>query len=132
MIKYIKKLFNIPIWEIKCWGKAWHCFNNEYINKSILEVNEGWQCSIHQHNNRWNCFINIDSIIGVEQFDNGLKLTKTTILNPGESIIIKPKILHRFYVIKSGKIIEIYWTTNSIKCDMNDINRFDTGGRRII
>lgn len=121
-------------WETKCWGRVWHRFNDEIINESLLEVNKGYQCSIHWHNDRWNCFISIDATIGIETFGPSTSVPRFNdqiIIKPGESHIIPPRIWHRFYILEPGKIIEVYWTTNGSICNVNDINRLDVGGKRI-
>tara|TARA_R110000868_G_scaffold115679_13_gene308808 strand:- start:2548 stop:2988 length:441 start_codon:yes stop_codon:yes gene_type:complete len=133
-IQSARKILQIPIWELKCWGRAWHRFNDEQLNESLLEVNKDWQCSIHWHTNRYNCFICINAIIGVEDFgpaENEPILTNVTIIKEGESFTIFPKRWHRFYVIQSGRLVEIYWTTNGQACEVDDINRWDIGGKRI-
>lgn len=77
--------------------------------------------------------IDLTEYLGVEDFGqstNNPQLLNTTIVNPGESLIVKPGVWHRFYVIKSGKVVEVYWTTDGAECDANDIVRLDTGGKR--
>lgn len=120
-----------PNWIEKAWGKVWHRLNDEISNESLLEVKVNYQSSIHFHTNKWNCFISIDAIIVVEEFkDEKLEPINKFMINPGSSHVVPPQKLHRFYVVKSGKVLEVYWTTNGEKCDVDDITRLDIGGRR--
>lgn len=123
----------IEKWVDKPWGKVWHRLNDEITNESLLEVNANHQCSIHHHTNKYNAFICVDAIIVVEDMGPATespKLINSIMVNPGTSYIIPPNTWHRFYVIKSGRAIEVYWTTNGQKCDIDDIVRIDTGGKR--
>ena len=134
-LKWAKKLLQTPVWEKKCWGRAWHRFNDKHLNESLLEVNKGWQCSIHWHTNRWNCFTCIDAIIGVEDFGPAKHkptLVSTHIIKEGDSFLVQPERWHRFYTIQSGRLVEIYWTTNGQDCEIDDINRWDIGGKQQI
>jgi len=133
--EWINQLLRKPTWEPKCWGRVWHRFNDRHLNESLLEINKGWQCSIHWHENRWNCFVSIDATIGIEDFGESTKppqIIKTTMVHPGESLIVRPKTWHRFFVIDSGRLVEIYWTTNGAECNIHDIIRHDIGGKRTI
>ena len=47
----------------------------------------------------------------------------------GESLDVLPTFIHRFEVIRSGKIVEIYWTLDGSSVDLNDIVRLDEGGK---
>lgn len=120
-------------WIDKTWGRVWHRFEDGIANESLLDVKAGYQSSIHYHNNKWNCFISIDAIIVVEEFvvkDGENKVISSTQITPGKSHIVLPKKLHRFYIVKSGKVLEIYWPSNGHKCDPNDIIRLNEGGKR--
>ena len=114
-------------WEKKVWGKVLHVFNSEHAAVSYLVVNEGFQCSRHYHRYRVNQFTVISGRIAVEKwYDN--KMT-WVVLDPGESYTIWSKIEHRFRVIESGQIIEIYWPDVECKAvELNDIVRLDVGG----
>jgi len=132
--RWIEQLFTVyykPTWEEKCWGRAWHRFYDEHLGESLLEVNKGWQCSIHWHADRWNSFISTNAVLEIECFGsckNEPSLETSTILEPGNSFAVMPKIWHRFRVLESGKIIETYWTNDGSLCKFDDIIRWDEGG----
>ncbi len=136
-IAWTRRLANVqlakPVWEEKCWGRVWHRFNDNVLNESLLEVNEGWCCSTHWHQDRWNCFANIDAVIRIDTFgmsdtDPAPASVRTIILNEGESVAIQPREWHKFSVLKTGKLAELYWTNNQEKCRQDDIVRWDVGG----
>lgn len=122
-----------PQWIEKPWGRVWYRLVDDITNESLLEVKANYQCSRHWHADKWNCFISVDAVIVVEDFgpaELDPKLINSILVNPGDSCIIKPRNWHRFYGVKSGKVIEVYWTTNGQKCEIDDIIRIDQGGRR--
>lgn len=143
-------LLNKPDWQIKCWGKVWHRFNDHLINESLLIVNEGWQCSIHLHKHRYNAFIATTATLGIEvwsiKHNTQLVNTSHTIgsksiadiippdqvhyVRPGQCFIIEPNVFHRFYVICPGQVIELYWTANDHQCSIDDIYRIEEGRHR--
>lgn len=141
-------ILNMPQWQNKCWGQVWHRFYDHITNESLLEVRQGWQCSIHLHEHRYNAFISTTATIGIEVWDQKhnvelLLLSKNqvnlsliippdhiTYLRPGQFYVVAPNIFHRFYVIESGQLIEIYWTANQHKCSLGDIIRIEEGGPR--
>ncbi len=142
LIRYLaRKILSVPQWDKKCWGKVWHRFNDDIINESLLIVEQGWQCSIHRHKFRYNAFIMSTATIGIELWNqdknialkNGNKeipADKVYFIRPGECFVVAPNVYHRFYVISPGKLIEIYWTNDDTKCDINDIYRITQGGKR--
>ncbi len=122
-----------PDWDdSKCWGRVWHRFCDALLNESLLEVEAGWCCSIHWHASRWNCFVVIDATIAVETFgtaDNPPGECETyEIISKGQSLIIPPRVWHRFSVLDRGRVAEMYWTTDGSACDIGDIIRWNIGG----
>lgn len=123
-----------PKWDnTKCWGRVWHRFYDKNLGESLLEVEAGWRCSIHWHEHRWNCFAIIDATIIIETFgpsnNQPSNQPSTITLEPGSSFVVQPLIWHRFRVLQSGRIAEMYWTTDGIPCCIDDIIRYDVGGR---
>jgi len=118
---------------IKCWGKVWNKYNNDKLNLHLLEVNKGWRSSIHYHADKWNCFINISSIIQVDNYGlsniSPINIVASQIIKPGDSLTIPPKIWHCFKVLESGSLTELYWTNDDKLCTVDDIFRYDEGGR---
>jgi len=137
----------IATWEHKCWGRVWHRFDDKIINESILEVNRGWQSSIHLHRHRYNAFICTTATIGIEIWDDkkgtsllNMFMDKNIIhstiptpdhvhyIRPGQYFVVPPNMLHRFFVISTGQLVEIYWTGTQEQCTLSDIVRIDQGG----
>jgi len=59
----------------------------------------------------------------------GKERTAYHILAPGESIAIPAFIFHRFRVISSGLVTEVYWPEKKHhKVSFDDIDRLDVGG----
>lgn len=144
-------ILSMPRWQNKCWGKVWHRFNDEIINESLLSVNQGWQCSVHLHQHRYNAFISTTAMIGIEIWDpkqnDDLINTSTNApsaeiaqifppnniiyLRPGQYFVVAPNTFHRFFVMSPGQLIEIYWTATASKCSLDDILRIQEGGIRL-
>lgn len=152
MFNYLLTTLNTlfrPKWQSKCWGKVEHRFNDQLINESILEVDQGWQCSIHLHQHRYNLFIATTATIAIEIWESKHNIDLISISNqetkgiadiippdhvhyvrPGQFFIVAPNIFHRFVVVSSGRLIEIYWTGTIQKCAIDDIFRIEEGGMR--
>jgi len=113
-------------WEEKCWGEVWHLFHSEHAAVSYLKLNAGFRCSRHYHAERANQFVVISGRIMVEW---GTELECCTELGPDEAFTVPSKILHRFRVLESGVVIEVYWPdVPGGKVRQDDIVRFDEGG----
>ena len=117
----------LPFWEEKCWGEVLHCFHNSQASVSYLKVREGYRCSRHFHEDRANDFIVISGQIMIEVWSKG-KEPKTELLIPGDTFSVLSKIVHRFNVIESGDLIEVYWPDRGGVVSIDDIIRLDVGG----
>ncbi len=119
---------NKLVWEKKVWGKVLHIFHSEHAAVSYLVVNKGFQCSRHYHNNRVNQFSVISGRIAIEQWHEG-RIVCESILEPGENCAVLDKIEHRFKVLESGQMVEVYWPSAIHKTvSLDDIVRIDEGG----
>ena len=121
---------SLPFWEEKCWGRVLHCFSNEQASVSYLEVLEGNQCSRHYHKKRANTFIVVSGMIVVEKWRSHADDAPivTTPLYPMDSTTVPSGQLHRFKVLESGTVIEVYFPDKGGKVDLDDIERLDVGG----
>jgi mannose-6-phosphate isomerase-like protein (cupin superfamily) len=120
-----------PFWEEKCWGKVYHIFSNPHAAVSVLEVEEGFQCSIHKHEERANQFTVQEGMIQVEIWDGDNTDTCGTslyYLRPGSTLVVPSGKWHRFVVMESGRLVEVYWPDEGGVCSMDDIIRRDLGG----
>jgi len=122
-IPYLKK----TEWEEKVWGRVCHIFESENAAVSHLEVKAGYRCSRHYHQHRANMFYVQEGKIVVEVW-NGWTRTMADLV-PGYMLVVPSKIEHRFNVVESGKLIEVYWPDQEGgKCEFDDIVRLESGG----
>lgn len=93
----------------KAWGRETHVVNcNKYCLK-ILELNEGYRCSMHYHKRKDETFYILSGKVRMEvcKENNGSFTTSDEVMYPGSYIRIKPKTLHRFTGIEDSVIIEV-------------------------
>lgn len=119
-------------WESKNWGRVLHCFNNPQASVSFLETKEGYQCSRHYHEDRANVFIVISGAITVQHWrgDDPTLVEKT--LKEGDSYTVPSQEVHRFQVVESGQVIEVYYPDDGHgggEVRLDDIVRLSIGGR---
>lgn len=116
--------------EEKVWGRVLHTFVSEHAAVSYLEVKEGFRCSRHCHKERANLFAVVDGRIVVEEWvDVGVRRHD---LIGGMIHVVPSGVLHRFRVIESGHVVEVYWPDRpGGKVRMDDIKRLDIGGRDV-
>ena len=123
---------SLPYLEAKVWGSVWHVFSSPFASFSYLEVKEGTRCSIHKHRQRANQFFVLEGSILVERFDpdNFAEPLDDFVLTEGFVYTVPSEIWHRFKVMRSGRVIEIYFPDREgAVCRMDDIERFDVGGK---
>ncbi len=122
-----------PQWEEKNWGRVMHVFSSPHAAVSCLEVTAGQQCSRHMHRERINQFMVLEGSIVVEWWDvewrEPLLIGKhIKALTPGKTCCVLDNVWHRFRVIESGRVVEVYWSAPNGKVAVEDIRRFDVGG----
>lgn len=127
-----------PIRETKVWGSVTHVFANPHASISLLSVVAGYRCSIHLHLKRGNLFavqrgaLVVESVPlrwsgtlnSIEQFEES---KETTVIRAGEVFSVPAKIWHRFRVLESGELVEVYWADRGA-VQLQDILRLDVGG----
>lgn len=113
-------------WEEKAWGRVKHLFTSPDVAISYLELVAGTRSSWHLHRERWNAFHVTSGSVLIEWRDGVADLAK--LLNAGESMSIPVDVVHRFRVIESGRMVEIYWPVEGATVRVDDIERFDVGG----
>jgi mannose-6-phosphate isomerase-like protein (cupin superfamily) len=119
----------LPVSEEKVWGKAMHLFANDHAAVSLLEVKAGYHCSRHYHTYRANQFSVVSGRVVIEWTDKDGIQDNSIELGAGESFTVPSLVTHRFRVLESGVVIEVYWLdgpAGSVRLD--DITRFDKGG----
>jgi len=122
------------VWETKCWGVVAHIFCSEHAAVSVLRVNKGFRCSRHLHRQRNNLFTVISGKVIIEQWwpsDDGCAL-REDVLSPGDTLQVASGIEHRFRVLESGEMVEVYWPEfDGDKVSIEDIERADEGGKDV-
>jgi len=109
-------------------GKVWGC-TSKLFSKNNVEIfrivgKTGGKSSMHKHSHKYSMFFVEKGRIKVVIEKNDYDLVDETILEPHQSMTIKPEEYHRFEVLDNDSICyEIYWT----ELDTNDIIRRDCG-----
>ncbi len=115
--------------EKKAWGSVAHVFTSDKAATSWLRVTAGTRCSRHFHRERVNSFAVLSGVILIEEWGPGLR-AETTRLEAGQSHSVPSGVVHRFRVLESGEVVEIYWPDkDGGRVRIDDIERFDEGGR---
>ena len=116
-------------WSSKCWGRVQHIFASPHAAVSCLEVTAGWRCSCHRHKHRANMFAVQEGRIVVEDWRDGFLGRKhVRLLGPGDVCSVPSGVWHRFRVLVSGRVIEVYWADGGEEVSADDIERRDEGG----
>lgn len=111
--------------EVKAWGKVRHLFDTPQCAVSVLEVEKGGYSSRHYHEWRINRFLVQSGQIEVVHYDGSHEERFT--LKPGDVHDVPAGVVHRFEVVESGIVVEVYWP--AVGVSIQDIKRLDTGGR---
>lgn len=118
----------VSYWEGKIWGRVMHVFASPHAAVSYLLVEPGTYCSKHLHRIRANVFVCITATLEiVEWSDEGVQSSK--LIRPGSSYEVPSERIHQFRVVHGGEVIEIYYADREGEVDINDIVRFEEGGR---
>lgn len=128
-MSHVQKNIPAPVWEDKCWGRVRHIFTSSYAAVSELEINEGWMCSKHWHVHRINQFTVLAGAIAIEEWYLHSEEPKLSVVRAGETLTVPTLVKHRFSVLETGRMIELYWQANlEHPVDIEDIVRDDVGG----
>lgn len=113
--------------EQKVWGEVAHVFVSDRAAVSYLRVTKGTRSSRHFHQDRANQFIVLSGRLVVEEWRPGGD-TLAISLVAWQSYSIPSGVLHRFRVLESGEVIEVYWPDRGGTVRLDDIERLDEGG----
>ncbi len=92
----------------KVWGRELWIVNIELYCGKILEVNQGFRCSMHKHRKKDETFYVLEGHILLERQDQQFELNEGPVaLGPGSVIHISRNTLHRFGGITDARIVEI-------------------------
>ena len=107
----------------KVWGTTTEIFCGQSVELHRILVDKGGFCSKHHHNYKHNLFHVESGCLKIETWrENGI--VENTILGPGETTTIPPKLQHRFIALEDTEAVEFYW----LELDKNDIVRETQGG----
>lgn len=101
-------------------------FDNANAAVSVLHVEKGGYSSRHFHRERINRFIVVSGEILVETYSTPERLETRNALTAGDVLDVQPNVIHRFSVVESGIVVEVYWP--SAHLSLEDIVRLDEGG----
>ena len=119
-----------PYYEDKLWGSVLHLFCSSHAAVSCLEVVAGYRCSLHRHAERANMFAVQEGAVVIEEWDSFDQPKLIKLLHPGDIITVSSRVWHRFRVLQSGRMVEVYWADRDDgKVRMDDIERDDIGGK---
>lgn len=84
----------------KAWGhEEWIVNTKDYCGKRLV-LNSGWRCSLHRHHRKDETFFLESGLLYVEAG------RRKFLLQPGESLRIRPGTWHRFWGMHRSVIIE--------------------------
>lgn len=122
----------IPYQEKKVWGQVSHIFASPHAAVSILDVEAGFCCSTHKHIYRLNMFVVMSGEVAIKWKGGESPLERkwnSIVLSSGDDFTVQIGIWHRFEVLASGKIVEVYWPgKEGDVVSLDDIIRADVGG----
>jgi len=105
------------------WGERWLIRQDSTHATSILMLKEGYECSWHAHQQKYNLFVVLSGKVGIvtEQFDGNSEV----ILDHGECFTTKPGEKHKFVVYESSQMVEEMY----VEYNEDDIQRENLGGK---
>lgn len=113
--------------EQKCWGTTEEVIWSPVMSVHRCEVNRGGYCSWHHHRHRVNLFICETADIVVQYTLVPGDQPVIHHIPPGHTYQILPTMDHRFIVLGSGLLWEVYWPLPGRPFERDDIVRYDTG-----
>jgi mannose-6-phosphate isomerase len=85
----------------KPWGREVHfALEKEYIGK-ILEVKKGTRLSLQYHKRKKETMYLLEGKIKLRKGD------EESLIVPGQSVTIKPRVIHRVEAVENSKILEV-------------------------
>lgn len=91
----------------KGWGRELWIANNEKYCGKILELSKGKQCSIHYHKIKDETFHILSGKIELHLWKKYPGEQQTLIMVPGDTLRLKPGLIHRFKGLEDSQILEI-------------------------
>ena len=107
----------------KVWGTTEPLLVTPMVEVHRIKTNEGYRCSEHMHQYKWNGFYCIGGMTKIHVRKNNYDLTDVTVLGPGDFTSVKPCLYHTFEGLEDGMAFELYWAN----FQHNDIQRESVG-----
>jgi mannose-6-phosphate isomerase-like protein (cupin superfamily) len=101
----------------KQWGTEFWISNTELYCAKILKLEAGYQCSLHCHKVKDEEFHVIEGRVRLERDDF------IHYLSSGESLRIKPGILHRFSTTEGALILEVSSHHSDDDCERKEVSQ---------
>lgn len=116
-------------YEDKIWGKTATILQTPGLSFHRAEVNAGFKCSIHRHDDRINGFFVEQGVVKVHVWGHmpvpSEPPTITYTLSPGMFVKVDHGVFHMFECVETGVLFEVYWPP-SVRNE--DIVRLNEGG----
>ena len=109
----------------KIWGQTELIHANGVLEFHRIEFKEGYKCSEHEHEFKWNGFFVEEGILLVRVWQKDQGLVDETILHSGDFMQVKPGLIHQFEGIQDGVAFELYWA----EFNHDDIKRRTVGSQ---
>lgn len=109
-------------WIQKPWGYTACLYESTTMELWTAHVLAGGYSSLHWHDLKSNRIACRDATLRISLVIDGVQSQR--IIGPGEHIDLPPLLIHRFEVLRSGRI----WETYTGRCHPQDIVRMDTNG----
>jgi len=110
----------------KVWGETRDIFEKSDVSLKHISCKEGFKCSVHKHESKFNQFYVLSGWIFINVWKNDYDLIDYTELGPGDITIVKPGEFHDFEALEDSEVLEIYW----VELREDDIVRNTVGGKK--
>jgi mannose-6-phosphate isomerase-like protein (cupin superfamily) len=108
----------------KVWGSTAPLLVTPTVEIHKILTNEGFQCSEHLHQYKWNGFYCISGRVIIHIRKTDYSLIDQTVLNAGDFTTVKPGEYHWFQSLEDSELLEIYYPQHISE----DIVRKTVGG----
>ena len=116
-------------WIKKDWGKAFPLYQDDQVRIVRIEIDKGWMCSLHYHEECDNCFHVISGALEViEEPGDGYQRYRM-LHGDSQPYVVHAKRIHRFKSHTNVVAIEIYRSLPGKKIRADDIVRLAPGSQ---
>lgn len=108
----------------KVWGITQLIFFGNNVEVHRIFAKKGHFCSEHTHRSKYNLFFVESGRLLIRTRKDGLD--DESVLEAGQSTVVKPGDRHQFEALEDSWVLEIYYVT----LNPHDIERSSQGGKR--